>query len=307
MIIKIFISIFILIFLFGFIFTNKFLEIFCKISSLQYRTCGLEAQFKIKSTKNTKILCLIAIIVLSYFLYIEILNFNNSHTLKSGDNLIVLKKGGAIETKIYKEDADNIYIQNNLSTISKSDIDTIININKKDFLDVIFNRNSCYNFKYGPEIPDAHIQLMLRTAMCCPSGYDLRSWRFIVIKDKKQIESLLLPIIDGDGVGGEPRLNTNLIFVVCNQKASGISNGYTDSLLASVYLWLCAEYLNYAAAIVDILPGPDGNIREKLFREKLSIPNDVYPFYMILVGYYGNEKRPINKFDISNIHYNSWN
>lgn len=303
---KIILIILIAIFLLGFLFPYKFLEIYCRLLTSNLRVWGIETQFKIKSTKKIKFLCLIFIIFISYILYLQetnqnrniIVNINNNDNKST--NLILLKEGGAIEAKINKEDDEKIYLQSNISSIDKKDIDTILRINQKDFLDVIFNRNSCYNFKYGAKIPDEHIQLMLRAAMSSPSGCNLKSWRFIVVKEKKQIEELLLPIITESGVG-EGRLHTNLMFVVC-VPIDASQNAYTDPLLASVFLWLSAEYLNYAAAFVDIFPK-----RVDLFKEKLSIPENIIPYSMILVGYYANEKKATNKFDISNIHYNRWN
>ena len=295
---------FLLIFLFGFFFTKKFLEIFYKLNSLYYKICGINVQFKTITTKKIKILHLVIILLLSvFYYYIERTNPNNdnpniinitgqnSNITKENSTLFLLKKGGATQKN---------------HSIGKKDIDTILQIKNKDFLDVVFNRNTCYNFKYGPEIPDEHIQLMLRAAMSAPSGYDLRSWCFVVVKEKKLIEDLISPIMNECNVG-EGRLHANVIFVVC-AKEKGFMNFGTDQLLSSVFLWLCAEYLNYAAALVDVFPDPDNYIeRVNLFRKKLSIPEDITPFYMILVGYYDWDKRPVNKFDISNIHYNSWN
>lgn len=315
---KIIIVFFLLISLFGFFFTKKFLEVFYKFNTLYYKICGINVQFKTITIKKIKILYFVIILLLSvFYYYIEktisnndnsnIFNITgqNSNTTKENNILLLLKKGGAIKSKIKRGTDNKIYIQNN-NPIYKKDIDTVLQIKNKDFLDVVFNRNTCYFFKYGPEIPDEHIQLMLRAAMSSPSGYDLRSWCFVVVKEKKLIEDLISPIMNECNVG-EGRLHANVIFVVC-AKEKGFMNFGTDQLLSSVFLWLCAEYLNYAAALVDIFPDPDNSIeRVNLFREKLSIPEDITPFYMILVGYYDRDKRPINKFDISNIHYNSWN
>ena len=313
---KIILIILIIIFLWGFIFPYKFLEFYCRLLASNLKIWGIETQFKIKSTTKIKFLCLIFIIFISYILYLQATNQNKNNILNIDNNvnksnsLILLKDGGAIEAKINKEDSENIYLQSEIPSINKKDIDTILRINNKDFLDVVFNRNSCHNFKYGPQIPDEHIQLMLRAAMSSPSGYNLKSWRFVVVKDKHQIQNLLHSLMNSDDneAIGEGRLNANLMFVVCQENTTGLKIGYSDALLSSILLWLCAEYLNYAAAFVDIYPGHElSGTRKAIFDKELSLPKGVIPCFMILVGYYDEQKKATNKFDSSNIHYNVWN
>ncbi len=76
---KLVIIIFLLISLVGFLFTKKFLEIFCDLNSLYYKFGGIDAEFRIVSTKTTKISCLAGIIIFTLMFFYVDKNFNKNN------------------------------------------------------------------------------------------------------------------------------------------------------------------------------------------------------------------------------------
>jgi len=229
-----------------------------------------------------------------------------SKNIDYNDGVVVFKNGGAISGDFIKKNK-NIILKNHNQTIKLEDIDEIFPY-KKDFLEVAFNRNSCLVFKYGPEIPDKDIELMLKVAMTYPSGCDVRACHFIVVKDRQKIQNLLKPFADrvGEGRVGRGRVDANLMFVLCGKIDDIEQNFGTDFFVCGLMLWLAAEYLDYAAAYVDIISPHISSERKILFKKELSIPDDVTPFNMILVGYYDGVKCPKNRFDNTRIHNDIW-
>lgn len=236
-------------------------------------------------------------------------NDNLPYGTNSKKSLILFKKGSAEQYYITAEEKDKIFTQGlnqQQKEISKSDIDIVLDgYPEKNFLNVVFNRTSCRNFKDGPDIPDKDIEIMLRAAMASPTGFDLRSWSFIVIKDKKTIKEIFkFMLIDEERYDEEQYFeHVKVLIIVCADPS--IAKGYFfDSGLSSLNLWLAAEYMNYAAGWTDISPHQS---RIAFVKEKLKITNTVIPMNIIAVGYYGEDKLPKNKFNESKIHNEFWN
>lgn len=61
------------------------------------------------------------------------------------------------------------------------------------FLELVKNRRSIRRFKPDP-IPDEYIDKIIEAARWAPSGYNSQPWEFVVVKDKKLKDSILLPI-----------------------------------------------------------------------------------------------------------------
>lgn len=88
--------------------------------------------------------------------------------------------------------------------------------------------------------------------MSAPTGFDKRSWSFVVVRDKEVMKLLLNhTIIDEKRDDGLTK--AKVMFVVCADPS--VAKAYFfDAGLSSLNLMLTAEYLNYASCWIDIFP-----------------------------------------------------
>jgi nitroreductase len=58
------------------------------------------------------------------------------------------------------------------------------------FLELVKERRTIRRFKPGP-IPDEYVEKIIEAARWAPSGYNSQPWEFVVLKDKKIIETIM--------------------------------------------------------------------------------------------------------------------
>ena len=170
-------------------------------------------------------------------------------------------------------------------------------------MDNILTRTSIRAYQDKP-IEDEKIEQMLRAAMAAPSAGNKQPWRFIVIKDKTTLKA----ISDSFHTMSMAQ-NAPLAIVVCGDlKATfpedGLDYWVEDTSAATENLLLAAHSLGLGAVWCGIYPMQQ---RVAQLRKMLNIPKDIIPLNVVPIGYPAEQPAPKDKWNDSEIHYETWN
>ena len=163
----------------------------------------------------------------------------------------------------------------------------------------ILERRSIRKYVSQP-VPDEIIKKLLTAAMCAPSASNRRPVHYIVIKDRRILyeipklhpySSMLREAPVAIMICGDLKLDNNSGFWVQDCSAA------TENLL------IAAQAKGLGAVWLGIYP-----VKERVYalQNLLRLPEDIIPLSLVPVGYPGEEKPPINRYDESRVHFDSW-
>ena len=169
-------------------------------------------------------------------------------------------------------------------------------MSKNDMLDMIKKRRSIRKYTDQP-VTDEQIRLLLEAAMAAPSGSNIQSWEFVVVRDpnlKRQLAQT--------HTWSHMAADAAAVFVVCgNERAS--HHWIADASAATQNLLLAVTALDLGAVWVGIYPGAD---REAYVRQALAIPDEIRVLCLIPVGHPAESKSPRTQYKESKVHYERW-
>lgn len=166
-------------------------------------------------------------------------------------------------------------------------------------LDAIFSRRSIRRYT-GEIISDEDLKTILKAGFQAPSAHNYQPREYVVIKDKEIIEEItnfhfytkMLPSAGcGIVVCGDTRKQEEIGFLVEDCSAS-----IQNMLLAAHGLGLGAVWCGLYS-------------EEKLTKpmsQLLELPNYLLPIGMVVVGTKDGEKKPLDRYDESKIHFDKW-
>jgi len=170
------------------------------------------------------------------------------------------------------------------------------------FLDVIFSRKSVRSYT-GAIISKNEVEILLKAGMAAPSGRNEQPWAFIAVTDPIILEKLTegLPyakMLKKAGAG----------IVVCGFSAPHLRQGSKDlweqdCAASTENILLAAEAMELGAVWTALHPYPD---RQEIVRMILNIPQEIFPFCLIPVGYPKGEEQPKDKYDPGKVHWEGW-
>jgi len=170
-----------------------------------------------------------------------------------------------------------------------------------DTIETILGRKSVRDYTNKP-ISKANLTLLLKAAMAAPSGGDTRPWSFLVIKDKELLKELSDTLKYGRMIR-----DAGAVIVVCGnpQKSTFDGDQYWmfDCSVAAENILLAAESIGLGAVWTAVYPN---KVRIKNVKKVLNIPKKIEPLCAISIGYPKSIKKPKNKFDPKNIHWNKY-
>ena len=169
-------------------------------------------------------------------------------------------------------------------------------MNETDMLDMIKERRSIR--KYTDEaVTDEQIRQLLEAAMAAPSGSNIQSWEFVVVRDpdlKRQLAQT--------HTWSHMAADAAAVFVVCgNERAS--HHWIADASAATENLLLAVTALGLGAVWVGIYPSAD---REAHVREALAIPEEIRVLCLVPVGHPAESRSPRTQYEESKVHYEGW-
>jgi len=151
----------------------------------------------------------------------------------------------------------------------------------KKLLDLIMQRRSVRKY-LSKEVPSVEIERLLEAARWAPSGGNMQPWQFIIITDKKIIESVKM---FSPGLLNLPPA----IIGLCLDKTRQISPGHPDHLIdlgaAMQNILLMAHSMGLGSTVI-------GSFDREAVSELLSIPDRLELTLLVAVGYPGEEPCP---------------
>lgn len=164
-------------------------------------------------------------------------------------------------------------------------------------LETIFNRKSVRTYTARP-VEKEKLETLVRAGMAAPSSRDRRPWKFVIVTDRKLLDTL------GDGLPLARMLKeTRQAIIVCGDTIKSGNAWFLDCSAAAQNVLLAAESLGLGAVWTAAFPYPD---RMKIVRETLNLPEHIIPLTVIPIGYPQGKEKPKDKFNAKQIHYNGW-
>ena len=169
-------------------------------------------------------------------------------------------------------------------------------------MNAIFKRKSIRKF-LDNEIEDEKIERLLKAGMQAPSAINSQPWEFLVVKDKEGIKK----IEDMSMYSKPAKTSTCCIITLFN-------NDYTERF--EDYKWVqqdmgaCTQNILLQAVeeglgAVWLGTYPDME-RVNYLKEHFNIPENVYPYSVIVLGYPTEDYTGTDRFDKDRIHYESY-
>lgn len=168
-----------------------------------------------------------------------------------------------------------------------------------DALDAIGTRRSIRRFE-AAEVDSQDVETVLRAAMAAPSAGNQQSWRFIVVKQRAQLDLLSATSPFAGMLREAP-----LAIVVCGETSGARHPGFwvedcsaamENLLLASHALGLGAVWLGYYPALE----------RVELVRDLLGLPESVQVLGIAAIGHPSETKPPVDRFEPAYVHDEVW-
>lgn len=166
-------------------------------------------------------------------------------------------------------------------------------------MEAILNRRSIRRYTPQP-VPDDMIENLLRAAMAAPSAGNEQPWHFIVIKDRAVLDQL--PTVHPYA---QMTKQAPMAILVCGD-LDLVAHGemwVQDCSAATENLLIAVQAKGLGAVWLGVYPREE---RIKGLRKLLGIPDSIFPFALLPIGYPGEKKPPSKRFKKSRIHYDRW-
>lgn len=164
-------------------------------------------------------------------------------------------------------------------------------------LDNIATRTSIRDYEARP-VEKEKVEKMLRAAMAAPTAMNKQPWHFVVVDQRSVLDSLA-----GANPNTKMLLKAPLAIVVCGDMDKVIEGGgrdfwIQDASAATENLLLAAHAMGLGAVWTGAYPSEE---RSKAISATLSLPDNLVPLNMIVIGYPAEHPQPKDKFKEENI------
>jgi nitroreductase len=164
-------------------------------------------------------------------------------------------------------------------------------------IDWILKRRSIR--KYTREnVNDTMITALIKAAMAAPSASNRTPWHFIVIKDRKQLDSLADAHLYGKMLYEAP-----LCIAVCGDTTVSELYWVQDCSAATENLLLAAAGLNLGGVWLGVYPRQE---RVTQIKNILQLPSHIIPLNLIAVGHPAEKKKARTQYDETRVHDDNW-
>ncbi len=164
-------------------------------------------------------------------------------------------------------------------------------------LDNIATRTSIRDYEARP-VEKEKVEKMLRAAMAAPTAMNKQPWHFVVVEQRSVLDSLA-----DANPNAKMLLKAPLAIVVCGDMDKVIEGGgrdfwIQDASAATENLLLAAHAMGLGAVWTGAYPSEE---RSKAISATLSLPDNLVPLNMIVIGYPAEHPQPKDKFKEENI------
>ena len=155
------------------------------------------------------------------------------------------------------------------------------------------------------EIDADDVKLILRAALMAPTSKGQRSWQFVVVDDKMDLEKLS----DAKDMGGQFIKGAPLAVVVLGDPMQNDCR-VEDGSIAAISMQYQAEDLGLGSCWVQMRGRglSDGTTADTVIRGILDIPENFSVLCVIAFGHKADERKPQNeeKLKWENVHVGKW-
>jgi nitroreductase len=157
-----------------------------------------------------------------------------------------------------------------------------------NFAELITRRRSVRQYTDEPIAPEEVKQIM-RAALLAPTSKNNRSWQFVLVEDKADLQKLS----QSKPSGAAFVENCALAIVILTDNETSEAP-VEDSSIAATFIQLQAEDLNLGSCWVQIKgrTATDGCDSEQYIRELLSIPNNFSVGCIVAIGHKAKDGKP---------------
>jgi nitroreductase len=168
-----------------------------------------------------------------------------------------------------------------------------------DATKAILSRRSIRKYTEEPVSGD-DIEALLTAAMHAPSAVNEQPWHFVIIQDRKTLEAISRLSPTAPMVKYAP-----LAIAVCADRNLEKFPGLwaLDCSAATENILLAATARGLGAVWTAVYPFDD---RVDGIKKLLKMPDDVVPLCIIPVGRPAETPAPVNRFNPSRIHHDTW-
>lgn len=161
----------------------------------------------------------------------------------------------------------------------------------------ILSRKSIRNFT-GEQVSEEVLKDLLHAGMSAPSAANQQPWHFVVIRDRKILETIMTfhPY-------SSPLREAPLAIAVCASKDLGPFGKYwvQDCAAATQNILTAAVAKELGAVWMGVYP--EQNVEE--IHDLLKLPENIIPFSLIAVGHPAKVIPAGNRYDETRVHFNS--
>jgi nitroreductase len=165
-----------------------------------------------------------------------------------------------------------------------------------ELLELIKKRRSIRKYT-DQAVTDEQIRQLLEAAMAAPSGSNIQSWKFVVVKDadlkRRLAQTHTWSYMAADAA---------VVFVVCGDEHAS-RHWVEDASAATQNLLQAVTALDLGAVWVGIYPDAD---REAHVRQVLAIPQGIRILCLVPVGHPAESKSPRTQYKEGKVHYGRW-
>jgi nitroreductase len=163
----------------------------------------------------------------------------------------------------------------------------------------IFTRRSIRRFT-DKKISDDSLRLILTAAMCSPSACNSQPWEYIIVKDRSNLDG----IMKSHPYTGMLK-SADMAIIVCGGPKEGMSRPYwpLDCAASTQNILLEAQDLGIGSCWCGVYPYEE---RMDPIRKLFGIPEGMYPFSIIALGYPDEEKPANQRYLPEKIHLEKW-
>lgn len=166
-------------------------------------------------------------------------------------------------------------------------------------IEAIRTRRSVRNYK-GQKVPEEIVMELLHAAMSAPSAGNQQPWQFLVIDDRKVLDSL-----QNANPNAKMCKEAQLAILVCGDATKEKYPGFwvQDCSAAVMNLLLAAHDRGLGAVWTGIYP-----IQERVegFRRLFKLPETIIPLALIPMGFPAKEVPQADRFQSARVHRNAW-
>ncbi|MGX8696022.1 MAG: nitroreductase family protein [Prevotella sp.] len=160
-----------------------------------------------------------------------------------------------------------------------------------NFKDLVQLRRSHRKFT-DEEIDAEDVKLILRAALMAPTSKSQRSWQFVVVDDKTDLEKLS----DAKDMGGQFLKGAPLAVVVLGDPVQN-DCWIEDGSIAAISMQYQAEELGLGSCWIQMRGRglTDGTTADTVIQGVLGIPENLSVLCIIAIGHKADERKPQNE------------